>query len=259
MSVALTIAGSDPSGGAGLQADLKTFHQHRVYGMSVVTLMTIQNTQRVSGVSILEPAFVNAQLQAVVDDIPPAAAKTGALGNAAVIEVVAAAAQQFRFPLVVDPVMISKHGDSLIDPAAVDALRQRLLPQAFLVTPNAREAACLAGREARTAEELRDLARAVADLGARNVLLKSGNQGAEARDLLFSGGEFYEFNSPRIQTRCLHGTGCVLSAAITARLARGEDLRSAVAGAKQFVAAAIASGPGLGRGISPVNFFTEPA
>ncbi|MFO0263582.1 MAG: bifunctional hydroxymethylpyrimidine kinase/phosphomethylpyrimidine kinase, partial [Planctomycetota bacterium] len=130
MSVALTIAGSDPSGGAGLQADLKTFHQHRVYGMSVVTLMTIQNTQRVSGVSILEPAFVNAQLQAVVDDIPPAAAKTGALGNAAVIEVVAAAAQQFRFPLVVDPVMISKHGDSLIDPAAVDALRQRLLPQA---------------------------------------------------------------------------------------------------------------------------------
>jgi hydroxymethylpyrimidine/phosphomethylpyrimidine kinase len=255
LSVALTIAGSDPSGGAGLQADLKTFHQHQVYGMSVVTLLTVQNTRRVSAVSMLEPTLVCAQLEAVLEDIPPAAAKTGALGNASVIEVVAAAARHFSFPLVVDPVMISKHGDSLIDDSAVAVLRAQLLPQAYLVTPNAREAARLTGREARTGAESRDLARAVADLGARHVLLKAGQEEAEASDLLYSRGEFYEFRSPRMKTRCLHGTGCVLSAAITARLARGEKLQAAVAGAKQFIAAAIASGPGLGSGISPVNFF----
>jgi hydroxymethylpyrimidine/phosphomethylpyrimidine kinase len=255
LTVALTIAGSDPSGGAGLQADLKTFHQHGVYGMSVVTLLTVQNTQRVSAVAMLDAEFVDAQLQAVLTDIPPAAAKTGALGNVAVIEVVAAAAGRFAFPLVVDPVMISKHGDSLIDDSAVEALRRRLLPASFLVTPNTREAERLVGREARSVAELRDLARAVADLGARSVLLKSGNQNSRATDLLYNEGQFHEFSSPRLQTRCLHGTGCVLSAAITARLARGEDLPTAVAGAKQFIAAAIASGPGLGHGISPVNFF----
>jgi hydroxymethylpyrimidine/phosphomethylpyrimidine kinase len=257
LTVALTIAGSDPSGGAGLQADLKTFHQHQVYGMSVVTLLTVQNTERVAAISILDPDFVNAQLQAVVSDIPPAAAKTGALGNTAVIEVIAAAARQFLFPLVVDPVMISKHGDSLIDPIAVDALRQLLLPSAFLATPNAEEAARLSGREPRTAAEYRDLARAVAQLGPKNVLLKSDNRGPQAIDLLLAGGSFYEFSSPRFTTRSLHGTGCVLSAAITARLARGEDLPSAVAGAKQYIATAIASGPGLGRGIGPVNFFAS--
>lgn len=255
MPVALTIAGSDPSGGAGLQADLKTFHQHGLYGMSVVTLLTVQNTCRVTAITLLEPEFVAAQLSAVIEDIPPAAAKTGALGNVALIEVVAAAARRFAFPLVVDPVMISKHGDSLIDSAAIDTLRRQLLPQSFLVTPNTREAARLTERQAKTPAELRDLARAMAGLGAQNVLLKCGSQGTEASDLLYTDGEFHEFRTPRIDSRCLHGTGCVLSAAITARLARGEEIVPAVAGAKKFIAAAIASGPELGKGISPVNFF----
>ncbi|MCL4195623.1 MAG: bifunctional hydroxymethylpyrimidine kinase/phosphomethylpyrimidine kinase, partial [Thermoguttaceae bacterium] len=147
LPVAMTIAGSDPSGGAGLQADLKTFHQHRVYGTSVVTLLTVQNTQGVQFVRLIEPDLVLAQLDAVLSDLPPQAAKTGALGDAAILEAVAGRAASFRFPLVVDPVMISKHGASLIDPDAVDVLRRRLLPQAFLATPNRAEAAALAEME----------------------------------------------------------------------------------------------------------------
>ena len=252
---ALTIAGSDPSGGAGLQADLKTFHQHGLYGLSVVTLLTVQNTERVSAVECLQPEFVRQQLQAVLADIPPAAAKTGALGNAALIEVVAETVTSLACPLVVDPVMISKHGDSLIDAAAIDSLRCRLLPRAFLVTPNLREAMELTGRKIQSPDEARDVARALADLGARNVLLKSGANTPLARDLLFSEGEFHEFTAPRLASRCLHGTGCVLSAAITARLARGESVFDAVAAAKVFISAAIETGPNLGRGISPVNLF----
>lgn len=258
MKIALTIAGSDPSGGAGLQADLKTFQQHGVYGASVVTLLTVQNTQRVAGIEFLRPEFVRAQLEAVLEDIPPNAAKTGALGTVEMIELVADAARRFKFPLVVDPVMISKHGHSLIDRAAIEALRVALLPSAFLITPNVREAVELSGISPRTGGDLREIARALTDLGARNVLIKSDSQSAEARDLLWHDGQIEEFSSPRIESRCLHGTGCVLSAAITARLALGEELPAAVAKAKRFVTAAIQSGPNLGQGISPVNFLTPP-
>jgi hydroxymethylpyrimidine/phosphomethylpyrimidine kinase len=258
LKIALTIAGSDPSGGAGLQADLKTFQQHGVYGASVVTLLTVQNTQRVSGIEILRPEFVRAQLEAVLADIPPHAAKTGALGTGELIEMVADAARQFTFPLVVDPVMISKHGHPLIDRAAIEALRVSLLPRAFLITPNVHEAAELSGISTGARASLREMAEALADLGAKNVLVKSDSQSADAKDLLWHEGQIEEFFSPRIESRCLHGTGCVLSAAITARLALGEALPLAVAKAKRFVTAAIQSGPNLGQGISPVNFLTPP-
>jgi hydroxymethylpyrimidine/phosphomethylpyrimidine kinase len=258
LKIALTIAGSDPSGGAGLQADLKTFHQHGVYGSSVVTLLTVQNTQRVSGIEFVRSEFVKAQLEAVLEDIPPHAAKTGALGTVELIELVAEAARGFAFPLVVDPVMISKHGHPLIDREAIQALRMALLPSAFLITPNVREAAELTGISLRSESSLHDMARALADLGARNVLIKSDSQSALAEDLLWHDGRIEEFSSPRVDSRCLHGTGCVLSAAITARLALGESLPAAVAKAKRFVTAAIASGPHLGQGISPVNFFAPP-
>jgi hydroxymethylpyrimidine/phosphomethylpyrimidine kinase len=258
LKIALTIAGSDPSGGAGLQADLKTFQQHGVYGASVVTLLTVQNTQRVSGIEILRPEFVRAQLEAVLEDIPPHAAKTGALGTVEMIEMVADAARQFTFPLVVDPVMISKHGHPLIDRTAIEALRGALLPHAFLITPNVREAAELSGISTGARASLREMAQALVDLGARNVLIKSDSHSAEAKDLLWHNGQIDEFSSPRIESRCLHGTGCVLSAAITARLALGETLPAAVAKAKRFVTAAIKSGPNLGQGISPVNFLTPP-
>lgn len=172
--VALTIAGSDPSGGAGLQADLKTFHQHGVFGTSVVTLLTVQNTQRVTAVEVLSPQFVVAQLGAVLEDIPPAAAKTGALGSEVLIEAVAARAEHFDFPLVVDPVMISKHGDSLIDQSAVELLKLKLLPHAFLVTPNWHEAQRLSGCQIADVASMEKAAATIAKMGAANVLIKCG-------------------------------------------------------------------------------------
>ncbi len=256
-AVALTIAGSDPSGGAGLQADLKTFHQHGVYGTNVVTLLTVQNTQKVSAVEVLSPEFLLAQLDAVLDDIPPAAAKTGALGNAAVIEAFADRAAHFSFPLVVDPVMISKHGAPLMDKDAVVALKKQLLPRAFLLTPNLEEAAALTGTEVAEKSAMQEAAWAIAELGVRNVLIKGGHLAGEAVDVLLADGEFHSFTSQRIATKHTHGTGCVYSAAITARLARGDRLVDAVAGAKQFVTSAIRTNPGLGGGYGPVNFHTE--
>jgi hydroxymethylpyrimidine/phosphomethylpyrimidine kinase len=252
--VALTIAGSDPSGGAGLQADLKTFQQHGVYGMTVVTLLTVQNTRCVSAVHMLEPDLVRAQLEAVLSDIPPQAAKTGALGNKAIIEAVAEQARQFNFPLVVDPVMISKHGMSLIDDNAVGALIEQLLPRAFLVTPNLPEAARLAGMAVPDLPAMERAAARIAQLGASNVLIKGGHLAGDAIDVLWTEGKAHRIPASRIDTRNTHGTGCVLSAAITARLALGDDLVSAVQRAKQYTTAAILSSPGLGHGCGPVNF-----
>lgn len=253
MKVALTIAGSDPSGGAGLQADLKTFHQQGVYGTSVVTLLTVQNTQRVTAVEVLSPQFVLSQLDAVLEDIPPAAAKTGALGNAAMIEVVATVAAQFPFPLVVDPVMISKHGDSLIDAEAVAVLQRKLLPCAFLVTPNRQEAQRLSGCEVTDFASMQRAAAVIAEWGAANVLIKGGCLDGTSVDLLWANGQSHRLTAQHIDSQHTHGTGCVLSAAITARLANGDDLVTAVTTAKKFVTAAISSHPGLGKGIGPIN------
>ncbi len=251
--VALTIAGSDPSGGAGLQADLKTFHQHRVYGMSVVTLLTVQNTQSVTAVETVSPEFITAQLAAVIDDIPPLAAKTGALGNAAIIDAVATQAERFSFPLVVDPVMVSKHGSPLIDADAVDTLIARLLPSAFLITPNLPEASRLVGFEVTDRGTMKAAAIAIRQLGVRHVLIKGGHLEGTAVDVLYADEQVVELPAERIETHHTHGTGCVYSAAITARLAGGEDVVKAVQGAKQFITAAIRTNPGLGHGYGPVN------
>lgn len=256
-AVALTIAGSDPSGGAGLQADLKTFHQHQVYGTSVVTLLTVQNTQMVSDVRVLDAAFVLAQLDAVVADVPPHAAKTGALGSVQVVEALAERAATLSFPLVVDPVMISKHGAKLMDDSAAAALAKQLLPCAFLVTPNLQEASALSGRAVENLAGMQDAARAIGDLGVKNVLVKGGHLEGQAVDVLWTQGEIHRFASERIATPHTHGTGCIYSAAITARLALGEELPISVLRAKRFVTQAIRTNPGLGHGRGPTNLFVE--
>lgn len=257
-SVALTIAGSDPSGGAGIQADLKTFHQFGVYGEAVITLLTVQNTHRVSRVDVMAPDLVIAQLNAVIEDIPPQAAKTGALGNREVVEALAARAAAFSFPLVVDPVMISKHGAPLLGDDAADALRARVIPVATVITPNLFEAEVLARRKVESLDDAHDAARAICDLGARAALVKGGHlDDGGATDVLCVGGEFHVYPARRVDTRHTHGTGCTYSAAITACLALGLDIPHAVARAKRFIAAAIEKNPGLGGGQGPVNHFAE--
>jgi len=253
--VALSIAGSDPSGGAGLQADLKTFHRLGVYGEAVVTLITVQNTRGVTRVEVMAPDLVLEQIHAVCCDIPPHAAKIGALGNSAVVEAVAAAAQSFTFPLVIDPVMISKHGAPLIEEPAQRALAAHLIPRAFLLTPNLEEATVLAGFPVTDIASMRNAAEKLVSLGAKNVLVKGGHLDADdAVDVLFEPVHgFREFSSPRITTRHTHGTGCTYSAAITAELAKGSALREAIAIAKKFISEAIRTAPGLGSGTGPLN------
>jgi hydroxymethylpyrimidine/phosphomethylpyrimidine kinase len=255
--VALTIAGSDPSGGAGIQADLKTFHQFGAYGEAVITLITVQNSVRVSRVEVLPPWLVLEQIAAAIEDIPPAAAKTGALGSVEMVEAVAGAAAEFAFPLVVDPVMVSKHGLPLLPEAAVRAVREQLLPRAALVTPNVPEASALTGMAIRSLEDARRAASLIHGMGARAVLIKGGHMAGDATDLLFDGAEYREFPAPRIATRHTHGTGCTYSAAITAGLAGGAPLGEAVACAKRFIHEAIRGNPGLGRGCGPVNHHAE--
>lgn len=253
--IALSIAGSDPSGGAGLQADLKTFHRLGVYGEAVVTLITVQNTRGVTRVEVLAPDLVLEQIHAVCSDIPPHAAKLGALGNLAVVETVAAAARSFTFPLVIDPVMISKHGAPLIEEAAQRALAACLIPRAFLLTPNLEEASVLAGFPVTDIASMRKAAEKLVSLGAKNVLIKGGHLDAgDAVDILFEPGHgFREFSSPRIATQHTHGTGCTYSAAITAEVAKGAVLRDAIGKAKKFITEAIRTAPGLGSGTGPLN------
>jgi hydroxymethylpyrimidine/phosphomethylpyrimidine kinase len=253
--VALTIAGSDSGGGAGIQADLKTFQRFGVYGVTAVTLVTAQNTLGVRGVELLPPEFVARQIGAVAEDFEVSAAKTGALGSVEIIEAVVDALDSHAFPnLVVDPVMISKHGDPLLATEACDALKTRLLPRASLVTPNLHEAAVLVGRAVGNEAEMRDAARAVCDLGAGAALVKGGHlPGGDAVDVLYDGSEFVHLAARRIETRHTHGTGCTYSAAITALLARGGTLVAAVREAKDFISRAIAAAPGIGHGHGPVD------
>jgi len=255
--VALTIAGSDPSGGAGIQADLKTFHQFGVYGEAVVALLTVQNTTRVSRVQPTPVDLVLEQIEAVLEDIPPNAAKTGALGTAEIVEAVAAAAERFRFPLVVDPVMVSKHGLPLAPASALRAFREHLLPRAALAMPNIPEAEALLGIAIRNAEDMRRAALRIHEMGARAVLIKGGHREGDATDVLFDGDGWREFPAPRLDTRNTHGSGCTYSAAVTANLARGLELADAVARAKAFVHEAIRTNPGLGRGSGPLNHHAE--
>jgi hydroxymethylpyrimidine/phosphomethylpyrimidine kinase len=264
--VALTIAGSDPSGGAGVQADLKTFHQFGVYGEAAITLITVQNTRGVQRIECLDAGLVADQIRAVISDIPPAAAKTGALGNGAIIQAVAELARNFSFPLVVDPVMVStpgvhqsglnQPGVALLAADGMEALKTFLLPHAFLLTPNLDEASLLVGGEVDDVVGMRQAAEQLCRLGPQAVLVKGGHLGGEAIeaiDILYYRGAWTEFASPRIETRHTHGTGCTLSAAITASLASGHDLLEAVRRAKRYITAAIRNNPELGSGSGPLD------
>ena len=253
---ALTIAGSDSGGGAGIQADLKTFFALGCHGMSAITALTAQNTVAVTGVYEVDPAFVVQQVEAVATDIGVDAAKTGMLATAPLVEAVAKAVEAFDLGrLVVDPVSVSKHGDRLLAEDALDAVRTVLLPLAEVVTPNLHEAAALVGAQAiETADEMREAARAIHALGPRTVLVKGGHFEAEdAVDLFYDGRELSELRGPRFDTTDTHGTGCALSAALAARLAHGDSTIDALHEAKRFVTGAIERSLRIGNGYGPVN------
>jgi hydroxymethylpyrimidine/phosphomethylpyrimidine kinase len=254
MIVALTIAGSDSGGGAGIQADLRTFAAHRLHGTSAITAVTAQNSVGVTDWLALPPRLVASQIEAVATDMPVAASKTGMLASAEIIGAVADAAARLRLgPLVVDPVMVAKSGDRLLDAAAERAYVERLFPRAALVTPNLFEAEALLGRPVRDLAAMRDAARALAALGARAVLVKGGALAGEAVDVFFDGERLVEIPGPRVDTRNVHGTGCTLSAAICARLAQGEPLLDAVRGAKAYLLEALRRSYTVGHGRGPVD------
>ena len=246
--VALTIAGSDSSGGAGIQADLRTFAAFGVHGASVVTALTAQDAERVHAVAEVAPAFVVQQLDAVLDDLEVHAAKTGMLHRTGVIDVLVARFRSRPLPhLVVDPVMVATSGDTLLEPAGIAALRERLLPLATLVTPNLHEAEVLTERAVTDLAGMRAAARALVALGARAALVKGGHLAGDAVDVLYDGHGFRELRAARSEGRRLHGTGCVLSAAITAGLALGKGLGDAVADAKRHITRVVELAPEVGR------------
>lgn len=254
---ALTIAGSDPGGGAGIQADLKTFTAFKVYGMSAITSVTVQNTLGVLGLFAVPPQVAAAQIDAVLEDIGSGAVKTGMLASAPVIKAVAARLRAHGAgKLVVDPVMYAKSGHSLLEPRAVGALIKELLPLALVVTPNAPEAERLSGVKVKDAAGARRAARAIRALGPACVLVKGGHlDGPVCEDLFFDGRTFTVFRSPRIATKNTHGTGCTLSAALAAGLALGMEPREAAAEAVKYVAGAIGNSFALGGGHGPLNHF----
>ena len=275
---ALTIAGSDSGGGAGIQADLKTFAAFGVYGTSVITAVTAQNTLGVQGVYDLPSEFVALQLDSVLSDIGADAVKTGMLSNAQIIEVVCDKVKEYGFSfsidlsrrktkrkLVIDPVMIATSGHRLISPEAERTLIERLIPLAYLVTPNLSEAAVIADVAAEISvtdspaiETLRDMesaARVIADMGADNVIIKGGHLRGDAVDVLFDGENFTYYSSERVQTQNTHGTGCTFSAAITAELAKGSDLNAAVQKAKDYITDALHYSYSVGAGRGSVNHF----
>lgn len=256
MKVALTIAGSDSGGGAGIQADLKTFAAHGVFGTSAITAVTVQNTRGVTGVEAISPETVAAQIRAVFEDFPVAAGKTGMLFTAPIIEAVVETLQQFEFAvLVLDPVMVASSGDRLLKPEAEDALVGKGLPAAYVVTPNLAEAAAITGRKVESLAEMREAAKRIFDAHGARALVKGGHRIERATDVLYDGKTWHEFATERLDARNTHGTGCTLSAAIAANLALGKELVEAVRLAKDYVTRCIRYAPGLGGGTGPMNHF----
>lgn len=253
--IALTIAGSDSGGGAGIQADLKTFHAFGCFGTSAITAVTVQNTRGVTGVHAVPVDVVRAQVAAVAEDLLPAACKTGMLATADLVRAVAASLREHRLPnYVLDPVMVASSGDRLLDRDAERTIVDELLPLAACVTPNLDEAAILVGFAVEDADGMRRAAEVLVERGARSALLKGGHlRGAELVDVLFDGTEWHEWRRPKRETRSTHGTGCTLSAAITAGLAHGHPLRQAVEDALDYVQRAMIAAPGLGAGHGPLN------
>jgi hydroxymethylpyrimidine/phosphomethylpyrimidine kinase len=271
MRTALTIAGSDSSGGAGIQADLKTFAAFGLYGASAITAVTAQSTMGIEAAVALEADFVTAQIEAVAGDFTIDATKIGMLANAAIVEAVAAAIAELDLPLVVvDPVLVSSSGERLLDEDGVRALCAELLPRARVVTPNIPEAEALSGRRIQSMDDAREAARRIHDMGAAAVIITGGHAfntphdapctthlGDEVVDLLFDAGAFFELRVPRVESRHTHGTGCTFSSAVAAGLALGRALPDAAARAQQYVAGAIAHAPGIGRGQGPLDHFWE--
>ncbi|MDA1280390.1 MAG: bifunctional hydroxymethylpyrimidine kinase/phosphomethylpyrimidine kinase [Chloroflexi bacterium] len=257
--VVMTIAGSDSGGGAGIQADLKTFAAHGVHGTSTITAITAQNTMGVTAVQEIELEVIAAQIDAVVVDMNPVAVKTGMLSSPEIVRLVAGKAREYRWQsLVVDPVMIASSGAKLLRDEAVETYRKDLLPLALVATPNLPEAAVLAGREVTSVEEAREAARAIHDFGAKYVIVKGGHMeslsgGGQSLDLLFDGTEFVDFGLPWIDTTSTHGTGCTFASAITSRLALGIDIEEAFKGAKRYVWEAMMAAYPAGQGHGPLN------
>jgi len=250
----LIVAGSDSSGGAGIQADLKTLSALGTYGMTAITALTAQNTTGVFGIVDVEPEFVVLQMRVCLEDIGCDAIKTGMLANAGVVRAVAEEIRKHsEIPVVVDPVMVSKSGRALLDPQAVESLRRDLLPLATVITPNLHEAGTLTDQEIGNLDEMKAAARVIHGFGARYVVVKGGHLEGDAVDVLFDGREFVEFPAPRIATQYGHGTGCIFASAIAANLAKGKSVWECVALAKEFVTAAISNGLALGKGHGPAN------
>lgn len=262
MKRALTIAGSDSGGGAGLQADLKTFAALGVYGMSAVTAITAQNTVGVQGVIELPAEFVGLQIDSVVTDIGVDAVKTGMLSNAEIISMVAGKVRQYNLPnLVVDPVMVAKSGDPLLREDARQALIEDLIPLAVVLTPNLHEARALTGMEIENLDTMKEAARAIHRLGVRNVVVKGGHLPGSDKsiDVLYDGENFTEFSAPRIQTKNTHGTGCTFASAIAAELAKGRSVQEAVRAAKAYLTMTLRASAHLhlGQGHGPLNHLAE--
>ena len=256
MKKVLTIAGSDCSGGAGIQADLKTFSAHGVYGMSVITAVTAQNTQGVFAVQDISRDVIAKQIEAIFDDIEVDGVKVGMVSQVQTIEVIAEQLRRFcPSTIILDPVMVSKSGYHLLNPEAEVTLIKELLPLAMLVTPNIPEAEVMTKTSIRSLEQMEEASKAIYQMGAKNVLLKGGHLEGDAIDLLFDGREFCRFFSTRIATKNTHGTGCTLSSAITANLALGFNLNEAVSLAKEYITIAIQHSLSIGKGVGPTHHF----
>jgi hydroxymethylpyrimidine/phosphomethylpyrimidine kinase len=257
VNIALTIAGSDSGGGAGIQADLKTFHQFGVFGTSVIVAITAQNTQGVSGVHAIPVEMVERQLAAVAEDLMPAAVKTGMLATAELVTLVARGIAEHRFPnYVLDPVMVATSGDRLLHPDAERSMAEALVPLAAVVTPNLEEARILVQQEIQSVDDMEAAGRDLVRMGARAALVKGGHlPGEEVVDVLVWEQGIHRYRHPKIATTSTHGTGCTLSSAITAGLAHGRGLEQAVGDALAFVHRAMATAPGLGGGHGPLNHF----
>jgi hydroxymethylpyrimidine/phosphomethylpyrimidine kinase len=250
----LIIAGSDSSGGAGIQADLKTVSALGAFGMTAITALTAQNTTGVLGIVEVAPDFVALQIDACVNDVGCDAVKTGMLANVPIIEAVAAAIARHKLRrVVVDPVMIAKSGAHLLKPEAVAALKAKMLPLAMVATPNLHEAGAIVGRQIHDLAGMKEAARAIRDLGPENVVVKGGHLAGVAADVLYDGKEFAEFRADRFPSKHTHGTGCIFASAIAANLAHGRGVRESVAAAKEFITAAIRNGLAIGKGCGPAN------
>lgn len=256
MKLALTIAGSDSGGGAGIQADIKTFSAHGVFGMSVITSVTAQNTRGVIGIEDISPEMVSLQMQAVFEDLYPDAVKIGMVSSGGIIDAIADGLKKYGpRKVVLDPVMISKGGSYLLKPEAMNALKDKLIPLSLVVTPNLMEAEALTGMVIKTPEDMREAARKIIGLGAKSVVVKGGHLTGDALDVFYDGHKFYEITSERVNTRNTHGTGCTFSSAIAANLALGYDLIESVKRAKDYITGAIKNSLDIGHGVGPTNHF----